>query len=286
MEVAKRPQSAGRVFKPPRPAASGSRGGQWKRAMRTTSHANCSPSVIQHSHDASFMTLRNHTHKVSTVAFSPQGTMLASGSHDMTVKLWKPDGSSLIGTVKGHARRVTAITFLELRLKALSSPVVVMMAPCACGNPGRDGCCASCTGRCMQTIMGHDDWITALAASHLRVRSWSAAVATTTSTGLYKMGNLSVWEPQTGKILYTLSGHHSWVHAVAVTPDGPHHGPRQRRDPRQNSGTRRLVMFSAPWKSAKDGSLASPLRPTDAPWLPQAKTPRFVCGQSSMAPVS
>jgi WD40 repeat protein len=51
-----------------------------------------------------------HEDYVSSVSFSPDCQILASGSYDGTVKLWKPDGTK-IRTIRDNADRVTDIDF-------------------------------------------------------------------------------------------------------------------------------------------------------------------------------
>ena len=46
--------------------------------------------------------LRGHTSHVYSVAFSPDGKYLASGSSDNTIKLWSVDNKQEITTLKGH----------------------------------------------------------------------------------------------------------------------------------------------------------------------------------------
>ena len=54
------------------------------------------------------LTLKGHTGPVSSVALSPDGQRIVSGSHDKTVKVWDADTGQETLTLKGHATRSTA----------------------------------------------------------------------------------------------------------------------------------------------------------------------------------
>ncbi|MBI3815428.1 MAG: hypothetical protein HY279_13315, partial [Nitrospinae bacterium] len=56
-------------------------------------------------------TLEGHKDSVRTVSFSPDGKMLASGSHDETIKLWEMPAGKLISTLKGHKNWVDTVSF-------------------------------------------------------------------------------------------------------------------------------------------------------------------------------
>ncbi|MCB8763780.1 nSTAND1 domain-containing NTPase [Planktothrix agardhii] len=64
----------------------------------------------QGSYDISEQNQLLHTREVNGVAFSPDGSLIASVSDDRTVKLWNSDGK-LLNTLEGHTDQVWGVSF-------------------------------------------------------------------------------------------------------------------------------------------------------------------------------
>lgn len=56
-------------------------------------------------------TLEGHTEAVLSVAFSPDGKSLASGSGDTTVRIWDLDTETPLHTCEGHKNWVLIVAF-------------------------------------------------------------------------------------------------------------------------------------------------------------------------------
>ena len=63
---------------------------------------------------------RGHSKRVSGTAFSPDGKLILSGSHDGTVRLWQAATGNELRCFRGHTAGVTAVAFSPDGKRALS----------------------------------------------------------------------------------------------------------------------------------------------------------------------
>ena len=56
--------------------------------------------------------VHGHTHSVTSVAYSPDGSHIVSGSQDKTIRVWNAaTGQCVAGPFQGHTDRVTSVAY-------------------------------------------------------------------------------------------------------------------------------------------------------------------------------
>jgi WD40 repeat protein/tetratricopeptide (TPR) repeat protein len=197
------------------------------------------------SHDRGLQTFQGETDQVLSVAFSPDGRRLASGSLDGTVKVWDTATGQAKQTLHGHNGLVSGVAF---------SPDGKRLASCG-GTPYETGevkVWDLATGREALTLRGHRGLVNSVAFSpdgkrlasaswDGTVRVWDAATGKETLTlkqesavlsvafsadGKYLAcgslhGTPKVWDTVTGRQAFVLQGRTtSWIKGVVFSPDG------------------------------------------------------------------
>ena len=149
-------------------------------------------------------TLGEHTGYLNSVAFSPDGITLASGSGDGTVKLWNASTRDHIATLEGHTRTVTSVSF---------SPDGTTFA--SGSYDGKVKLWSVSTKENIATLSGH----TAV-ASVVFSPDGTTLASGGTSSGTGIDNRVILWDVATRTNIATLVGHRSGVRSVAFSPDG------------------------------------------------------------------
>ncbi|KAA8641922.1 uncharacterized protein ATNIH1004_010861 [Aspergillus tanneri] len=148
---------------------------------------------------AELQTLEGHSGTVWSLAFSPDGQVLASGSYDSTINFWDPITGELQQTIKGHSDLVRSLAF-SADGKVLAS----------CSDDRTIKLWNPTTGELQQTLEGHLDSVCSLSFSQDKPVLASGSNDKT----------IKLWDFTTGKLWQTLEGHSNWVNCLAFSPDG------------------------------------------------------------------
>lgn len=150
-------------------------------------------------------TITGHAEAVISVAFSPSGRFLASGSGDTTVRFWDVNTETPQFTCKGHKHWVLFI--------AWSSDGTKLASGCKTGdiilwNPE--------TGEQIgKSLKGHRQWITWLSWEPLHKNVNCRYLASSS-----KDSTIKIWDTTTGRLSKTLSSHTQSVTCVKWGGEG------------------------------------------------------------------
>jgi hypothetical protein len=75
----------------------------------------------QHQHQQDCVCCVGHDAWIRCVAFSPDGSVVASASGDSTIRLWNSDDGALLSVLKGHSNDVTSVSFSRDSMYLVSS---------------------------------------------------------------------------------------------------------------------------------------------------------------------
>ena len=150
--------------------------------------------------------LEGHTEPVYSLAFSPDGGLLASGFSDGTIKLWDVATGNLLRTLVSPGYYVSSLAFsLDGKLLASRSCRVLDMT----------------YGRCLRSEIKLWDVV---AGQEVRTLSGGLGpVAFSPDGRLLASGSgetITLWDVATGKEVHTLREHKGGVNSVAFSPDG------------------------------------------------------------------
>ena len=157
---------------------------------------------LQAPPDTPVRLLEGHTNVISSLAFSPDGQRILSGSHDDTARLWNAKTGKTIKILRGHEAPIYAVAF--------SSPDKKGGERLVTGSDDKTLRLWDKDGNPVKVLAGHTDKVLAAAFTpdgrYLLSGSWDKTIR--------------LWDAGTGAFIKKLAEQDSRVGSLAISPDG------------------------------------------------------------------
>ncbi|HPO09017.1 MAG TPA: WD40 repeat domain-containing protein, partial [bacterium] len=140
-----------------------------------------------------------HGGTVYSVAFSPDGSKLLTGSNDRTAKLWDMETGALIRTFSGHTWSIYSVAFLPGGRGILTG-----------SGDKTAGLWNTETGHEIFALSGHTGYVYSVASVPNAMEVLTGSRDSTARS----------WDAEIGQQIKTFQGHSDWVLSVACSPDG------------------------------------------------------------------
>ncbi|KAL0489655.1 notchless-like protein [Acrasis kona] len=149
--------------------------------------------------------LPGHSEAILSVSFSPDGTSVASGSGDATVRLWDLNTEMPQHTLQGHTHWVLCVQWSPDGKKVASGGKDNIVKVWWASNGKKTG----------KALKGHKKWVTGLAWEPFHADSSCRRLASCS-----KDETIRIWDVSLSKCEFTLSGHSKGVTSVKWGGDG------------------------------------------------------------------
>ncbi|MUG96279.1 protein kinase [Scytonema sp. UIC 10036] len=173
--------------------------GMWQMTTRFSNTNILSNTNLSYEKLSLVNSLEGHNDWVSSLAISPDGQTLVSGSGDRSIKIWNLQTGGIKTSLNGHTDGVVSVAIAPEGKTLVSGSIDGTIKIWDLQTPGLKN-----------TLTGHKD----------SVKSVAIAPDGKTLASASSDKTIKIWDLETGKLKNTLGGQEKAVWRVAFSPDG------------------------------------------------------------------